>query len=156
MTGRTTSFCTVTSPDKAKQKYFLFPNHLIIIVSEIKLCAESRKHFLSSQTLISWIIIIQHYINFPYLKLPPNQTCLVSLLAWLCCCSAQTSLELGRQTRIPQTTAWAWSLWVWHTTVAWPVIWVWCDVWPVTRACIWPHQWPPLDINIWIMPDDKM
>ena len=40
MTGRTTSFCTVTSPDKAKVFSFL-PNHLFIM-PEIKLCAESK------------------------------------------------------------------------------------------------------------------
>ena len=49
MTGRTTSFCTVTSPDKAKQNYFLFLFSSLYILSEIKLCAESQKHFLSFQ-----------------------------------------------------------------------------------------------------------
>ena len=154
MTGRTTSFCTVTSPDKAKQNYFLFLITSLYILSEIKLCAESQKHFLSFQN--SYLVNNNNTTLYQFSLLEaatkPNLSSFSAGLA--AALHTQTSLELGRQTRIPQTTAWAWSLW--HPTVAWPVIWFWGDVWPVTRACIWPHQWPPLDINMWIMPDDKM
>ena len=121
MTGRTTRFCTVTSAWKSK--YFL---SLLI-----KLLHHFRWKVPVWQTLkniplilsISHLIILQSYKNFPYLKLPPNQTCLVSPLAGLAAAlHTQTSLELGGQTSLSvQTTAWAGAggWWLTHNSCLW-------------------------------------
>ena len=73
-------------PDKSKYFPSLIKPPRHIRYKAIVRWASAKKHsfpFLS----ISYLITLQSYMNFPYLKLPPNQTCLVSPLAWPLLCT---------------------------------------------------------------------